>query len=129
VMNDVTVRCVCTHNCLITSTLMMEMETFSKTLGCNSVLTWLIAQEDLIIFSCHESFKSYHVQNSNHYGSLYMMILETHLLVPRSSLVTTCVKQDWIIGLQWQLPLDWSDKGVYCEAVNNYTESHRHQLK
>jgi hypothetical protein len=38
---------------------MMEAETTSETLDCNSILTPLIAREDFIAFSRRESFKSY----------------------------------------------------------------------
>jgi glutaminase len=38
---------------------MMAAETVSETLNRNSILTWLIARQDLIAFSRHESFKSY----------------------------------------------------------------------
>jgi hypothetical protein len=33
---------------LIVSTLMMEAETVSEMLDCNSILIWLIAQEDFV---------------------------------------------------------------------------------
>lgn len=57
VMSYMTAHYICTHSWLITSTMMDE--TFSKTLNfCNPKLTWLIAHEDLIVFSWQESFKS-----------------------------------------------------------------------
>jgi hypothetical protein len=43
----------------ITSILMMEAETVSETLDCNSILTRLIARKYSISFGHRESFKSY----------------------------------------------------------------------
>jgi hypothetical protein len=51
-------------------TLMMEDETVSETLDINSILTWLIAQDNFIAFSHHESFKSYLITNANEKSSI-----------------------------------------------------------
>jgi hypothetical protein len=39
-----------------------------------------------------------------------------------------CVNQERIIILHWQILVDWSDRGVYCVAGNNYVRSRRQQL-
>jgi hypothetical protein len=41
------------------STLMMEAETVSETMDCNSRLTWMVVREGVIVFSSRESFKFY----------------------------------------------------------------------
>jgi hypothetical protein len=42
---------------LLTLSLMIETESLSDTLVCNSALLWLIAKEDFVAFIHHESLK------------------------------------------------------------------------
>jgi hypothetical protein len=42
----------------MTLTLMMEMEEISEMVVFNLTYPWLITQEDVNVFICHQSFKS-----------------------------------------------------------------------
>jgi hypothetical protein len=46
-----------TYAIMTLSTSTQIMETVSETLHRNSILTWLIAHEDFVVFSCHKILK------------------------------------------------------------------------
>lgn len=90
--NGVVIRrfrnCLCLNNQGI-STLMMEVEAVSETLDHNSILTRLMAREDIIAFSLRDNFTSYIVLSLRR-CLLFLIIPAIKLPELSVSLVYTC---------------------------------------
>lgn len=89
-------------------------DSVSKTLDCNSIITWLITQEDFIAFECHKSFKSYIifkwfalvqsfwesnfkiVFDKNIYKIIFVKILMSHAAVYSYKLYMTTLIELWL---------------------------------